>query len=102
MLLPGFIKWQGCRHLPAIRWYIEYVYVRVYVACSAKVTCPVAMLKRYMDMVVCQTPLEYCSVRWKKGVSNCVHLANCHTLVYESCCWTGWNVLGSLSQIFQP
>ena len=50
MLLPGFIKWQGYRYLPAIRWYIECVYIRVYVACSAKVTCPVAMLKRYMDM----------------------------------------------------
>ena len=48
--------------------------------------------------VVCQTPLEYCSIRWKKGVSSCIHLANCHTLVYESCCWTGWNLLGSLSQ----
>ena len=50
--------------------------------------------------VVCQTPLEYCSVRWQNRVSSCVHLANCHTLVYESCCWTSWNLLGSLSQIF--
>ena len=33
-------------------------------------------------------------------MSSCIHLANCHTLVYESCCWTGWNLLGSLSQIF--
>ena len=80
MLLPGFIKWQGCRHLPAIRWYIECVYVRVYVACSTKVTCPVTMLKRYMDMG---------------------GLSSSSGILFRPLAKGGWNPLGSLSQILE-
>ncbi|XP_065889002.1 integrase/recombinase xerD homolog [Dysidea avara] len=53
---------------------------RVYVACSSKVTCPVTMLKRYMDMG---------------------GLSSSSGILFRPLAKGGWNPLGSLSQILE-
>jgi len=73
----------------------------VLVARSGKLTCPVAILERYMAMGGLSSSSGILFRPLSRGVSSYVLQGSCHTLICENCCWIGWNLLATLNLILE-